>query len=263
MLLIIGKDASVGAVTSAVSIKWKSLTEDEKSTYEQMAAEDKARYEAEKARRDEEFLVEQEERRKKNSMITTDTRMRGSTIHQTESVVVEKKTREISQKEKDRHDENKRVKAADAAIRNQQLDELQKHKAEQAEARLKYLLSQSDIFSHFGVNKKPTAETPVKVAAGRRSATDELDEDEVAMLNEEVDEVDEAPKQQSVLLQQPSWVSGGPMRSYQLEGLNWMIRLYENGINGILADEMGLGKTLQRYSRHNLCSASVVIPALL
>ena len=31
-------------------------------------------------------------------------------------------------------------------------------------------------------------------------------------------------------------------RSYQLEGLNWMIRLQENGINGILADEMGLGK---------------------
>lgn len=32
-------------------------------------------------------------------------------------------------------------------------------------------------------------------------------------------------------------------RSYQLEGLNWMIRLQENGINGILADEMGLGKS--------------------
>ena len=31
------------------------------------------------------------------------------------------------------------------------------------------------------------------------------------------------------------------VRSYQLEGLNWMIRLQENGINGILADEMGLG----------------------
>jgi SNF2 family DNA or RNA helicase len=32
-----------------------------------------------------------------------------------------------------------------------------------------------------------------------------------------------------------------PYRAYQLEGLNWMIRLFENGINGILADEMGLG----------------------
>lgn len=38
------------------------------------------------------------------------------------------------------------------------------------------------------------------------------------------------------------------MRSYQLEGLNWMIRLRSNGLNGILADEMGLGKTLQSIS---------------
>lgn len=28
------------------------------------------------------------------------------------------------------------------------------------------------------------------------------------------------------------------MRDYQLYGLNWLIKLYENGINGILADEM-------------------------
>ena len=34
------------------------------------------------------------------------------------------------------------------------------------------------------------------------------------------------------------------LRDYQLDGLNWMIGLYETGINGILADEMGLGKTI-------------------
>jgi SWI/SNF-related matrix-associated actin-dependent regulator of chromatin subfamily A member 5 len=38
------------------------------------------------------------------------------------------------------------------------------------------------------------------------------------------------------------------MRDYQVQGLNWLISLYENGINGILADEMGLGKTLQTIS---------------
>ena len=38
------------------------------------------------------------------------------------------------------------------------------------------------------------------------------------------------------------------MRDYQIRGLNWMIGLYEKGINGILADEMGLGKTLQTIS---------------
>jgi SWI/SNF-related matrix-associated actin-dependent regulator of chromatin subfamily A member 5 len=37
----------------------------------------------------------------------------------------------------------------------------------------------------------------------------------------------------------------GTLREYQLEGLNWLARLYNNGISGILADEMGLGKTVQ------------------
>lgn len=30
----------------------------------------------------------------------------------------------------------------------------------------------------------------------------------------------------------------GTMRSYQLQGLNWMVSLHHNGLNGILADEM-------------------------
>jgi len=44
---------------------------------------------------------------------------------------------------------------------------------------------------------------------------------------------------------QPLLLTGGIMRSYQLEGYEWMSTLWENGINGILADEMGLGKTIQ------------------
>lgn len=28
------------------------------------------------------------------------------------------------------------------------------------------------------------------------------------------------------------------MRDYQVHGLNWLVKLYDNGINGILADEM-------------------------
>ena len=50
------------------------------------------------------------------------------------------------------------------------------------------------------------------------------------------------------LLSQPKCIVNGTMRSYQLEGLNWLIALYDTGINGILADEMGLGKTLQTIS---------------
>ncbi|CAL1577765.1 unnamed protein product [Knipowitschia caucasica] len=45
--------------------------------------------------------------------------------------------------------------------------------------------------------------------------------------------------------QQPNLFTGGVMRSYQIEGIEWLRMLWENGINGILADEMGLGKTIQ------------------
>ncbi|KAE8215904.1 hypothetical protein CF327_g874 [Tilletia walkeri] len=47
---------------------------------------------------------------------------------------------------------------------------------------------------------------------------------------------------------QPKLLTGAKMRDYQLDGLDWLISLYENGLNGILADEMGLGKTIQTIS---------------
>eukprot|EP00057_Strongylocentrotus_purpuratus_P019153 XP_011673627.1 PREDICTED: lymphocyte-specific helicase-like [Strongylocentrotus purpuratus] len=44
---------------------------------------------------------------------------------------------------------------------------------------------------------------------------------------------------------QPDLFSGGVLRKYQLDGMEWLKVLYENGVNGILGDEMGLGKTIQ------------------
>ncbi|KAF5099963.1 hypothetical protein D0Z00_001443 [Geotrichum galactomycetum] len=47
---------------------------------------------------------------------------------------------------------------------------------------------------------------------------------------------------------QPSILVGGTLKEYQLKGLQWMVSLYNNKLNGILADEMGLGKTIQSIS---------------
>ena len=47
---------------------------------------------------------------------------------------------------------------------------------------------------------------------------------------------------------QPSILVGGTLKEYQLRGLEWMVSLYNNNLNGILADEMGLGKTIQSIS---------------
>lgn len=53
---------------------------------------------------------------------------------------------------------------------------------------------------------------------------------------------------QEDIKEQPTLLEGGQLKSYQMFGLNWMISLYNNNLNGILADEMGLGKTIQTIS---------------
>lgn len=65
-----------------------------------------------------------------------------------------------------------------------------------------------------------------------------------------MDDGDEIDSDQVItrLQVQPSILRGGQLRDYQLDGLNWLIGLYETGLNGILADEMGLGKTIQTIS---------------
>eukprot|EP00954_Amorphochlora_amoebiformis_P018465 1326281-Amorphochlora_amoeboformis.AAC.1 len=43
----------------------------------------------------------------------------------------------------------------------------------------------------------------------------------------------------------PSLLRHGTLREYQHIGLDWLVTMGENKLNGILADEMGLGKTIQ------------------
>ena len=87
---------------------------------------------------------------------------------------------------------------------------------------MKYLLSQSDIFSHFGAargfsssTQKAVADSSNKSSKHRGSTADEMDDDEKAMAQEigegdDDDMIDE--NQATVLLRQPSCISGGEMR---------------------------------------------------
>ena len=87
---------------------------------------------------------------------------------------------------------------------------------------------------------------------GRKKVEEEETESKRRKLNEEASKVakDRSENQRKfegkeIPENQPLLLSGGIMRSYQLEGYEWMATLWEKGINGILADEMGLGKTIQ------------------
>ncbi len=140
------------------------------------------------------------------------------------------------------------------------------------EKRYKFLCEQTDLFEHF-INVKKDGKSPFaaileQVKAGNEggktlesntSAADHRHahrkserEEDADLLKAEVAAVEgECSIGEAVIThfsESPAYVKGGTMRPYQIEGLNWMISLFENGINGILADEMGLGKTLQTLS---------------
>lgn len=107
----------------------------------------------------------------------------------------------------------------------------------QKQVRMNFLLAQTEIFAHF--LQGGTGTTSGKRAKGR-SANKAKEEEEDREMQQG------AESEQGVrLTTQPECIKGGSMRDYQLAGLNWLLRLYDNGVNGILADEMGLGKTLQ------------------
>lgn len=59
----------------------------------------------------------------------------------------------------------------------------------------------------------------------------------------------------------------GTLRPYQQTGLEWIYRLYRNGLHGILADDMGLGKTVQAAAFFSLLqknsSILLIVPTSL
>ena len=114
---------------------------------------------------------------------------------------------------------------------------------ERRSRRLAYLMAQSEVFAHFLGGEQSEGEVKAKGKAkgkgskgkGRTRLT-EAAEDASMM------KTAQAGRRVTRLETQPTLIKNGTMRAYQLEGLNWMIKLFDNGVNGILADEMGLGE---------------------
>lgn len=120
------------------------------------------------------------------------------------------------------------------------------------EKRLEFLMAQSEVFTSFLMGggtsigkamgaKKSKAKSGGANSPNRRGQNvDDTADNEAMMAMEE--------SRYTKLTVQPKNIVNGTMRPFQLEGLNWMIRLHDCHVNGILADEMGLGKTLQTIS---------------
>jgi SNF2 family DNA or RNA helicase len=101
--------------------------------------------------------------------------------------------------------------------------------------RLEYLLAQSDVFAQFLAGSVASAGGKKGKKSGSRGKSDRMtEEEEDALLLKSAQS-----KRHTVvrLDKQPSILSAQcKMHPYQLEGLNWMIKLHDHGINGILAD---------------------------
>ncbi|XP_062108575.1 ISWI chromatin-remodeling complex ATPase CHR11 [Humulus lupulus] len=152
---------------------------------------------------------------------------------------------EVSKREKARLKEMQKVKKQKVQeILDAQNAAIEADMNNRGKGRLNYLLQQTELFAHFAKGDQSSSQKKTKGRGRHASKITEEEEDEEC-LKEEEDGLSGTGTTR--LLTQPSCIQG-KMRDYQLAGLNWLIRLYENGINGILADEMGLGKTLQTIS---------------
>lgn len=120
------------------------------------------------------------------------------------------------------------------------------------DSRISHLLKQTDGFLK---QLAASVKAEQKNHAERYGETFEVDssdsdaeEDEEGGAGGKIDYYQVAHRIKEEITQQPSILVGGTLKEYQLKGLQWMISLYNNNLNGILADEMGLGKTIQTIS---------------
>lgn len=231
--------------TSATNLVSKVLGErwaaqEDRSHWERMAQEDKVRHDREMATYEMQLQREEDEEMRARESAAAGPSDREADRAAKRALMQEQASQRIEapkqpKKQKTLTEEEKYLKE-----QNREIDaDMQRA----AKKRLSFLLGQSDLFKHFGL--QDVEDAPHK----RKKRKSEKEEDE-ELLADATPQDGPVFEEKVRVTKQPALINSeyGSMRPYQVAGLNWLANLYQNGINGILADEMGLGKTLQCIS---------------
>ena len=116
-------------------------------------------------------------------------------------------------------------------------------------SRLSHLLKQTDAFlSQLSASVKQQQKGAIEQYRKDETPEELSDSEDEEKGGPKVDYYQVAHRIKEDISKQPSLLVGGTLKEYQVKGLQWMISLFNNNLNGILADEMGLGKTIQTIS---------------
>ncbi|KAH3329788.1 hypothetical protein KXW13_008421 [Aspergillus fumigatus] len=123
------------------------------------------------------------------------------------------------------------------------------------DSRISHLLKQTDGFlKQLAASVKEQQRSQAERYGEDEHLFEDDDEEDVGSDDDEeggrrkIDYYAVAHRIKEEVTEQPKILVGGTLKEYQMKGLQWMISLYNNNLNGILADEMGLGKTIQTIS---------------
>ena len=146
---------------------------------------------------------------------------------------------------KDRKEKDRKERERIQFLKQNNMEEYKKMLSEAKDSRLKEFMNQTDQFID---EIKGKIDIQKKAVNGTSEINDEMDIDDKDGKKDKVGSNNyylSAHSKFEDIQQQPSMLKFGKLKSYQIKGLQWLVSLYVNNLNGILADEMGLGKTIQ------------------
>ena len=170
---------------------------------------------------------------------------------------------------KEQRDRERRERERIQHIKNNNMEEYRKLLKDVQDKRLEEFMNQTDqflkeiedkikvqkeIISKFNINTSSKDATSTLTEANEDKNLLKIEEDTIkndndAQLRENVSNSRNyylsAHSHVEDINTQPQMLKFGQLKTYQLVGLQWLVSLYVNNLNGILADEMGLGKTIQ------------------